>query len=157
MSKYIIAVMGAIIAYLGICYFVHQNEITKLSGEVKTLAGERDLAMQAAEKNKLSLDAYIESCESTVGVLKAQMDKERTLSKAQEGTLEKLSKKPPIKAKPEVKDAEKDPTSASVFELDPEYVRLLNDAYCEGNGNDPYCSTGVAGDGVQQANQSGRK
>jgi len=156
-SKYIIAIMGAIIAYLGVSYFVHQTDITKLEGRVNTLISERDIAVDAAEKNKLSLNAYIESCESTVGVLKAQIEKENTLSKAQESTLEKLSKKTPTKAKPEVKDAEKGPTSASVFELDPEYVRLLNDAYCEGNGNDPYCSTGVTGDGLQQANQGGRK
>lgn len=157
MSKYIIAIMGAIIAYLGISYVVHVQSINTLSNKVADITKERDRALEVAENNKRNLDLYIDSCEATLATVNAQAEKDRALYKAKEATLEKLSTVKPTKATSEVKNASKGSTGASVFGLDPEYVRLLNAAYCDGNQDDPYCATEGAGDSLPASNKSGNK
>lgn len=141
MTKYIIAIMGAIIAYLGICYVVDLKTINRLEGNLNTVTKERDRAVESAEKNLRNLDLYIDSCESTLAQMNAQAEKDRATSKAKEATLEKLSHTNPTKTIKEVENASKAHSGASVFDLDPEYVRLLNSAYCDGNKDDPYCTT----------------
>lgn len=140
MTKYVIAALLAVICCLSVANRLNTLEIRNLQGDLKLRTEERDLSRKSADELKLNLDSYIQSCEVTVKAVKEQAAKDKALYDAREGTLEKLSKKPPIKGGTEVKNAPQSTTGGTVYELDPEYVRLLNNAYCTANKNDPYCT-----------------
>lgn len=157
MTKYIIIALCALALLLGFQNIGLSKSVSKLEGEVKTLTGERDYALEVAEKNKKSLDDYILSCESTLSVLKDAREKDKTLEDAKQATLGRVKATTNPTPKGEPKDAKNSTTGASVFSLDPEYVRMLNEAYCHGNTDDPYCSTDGATGGVSTSNKGSGK
>lgn len=152
MTKYIIIALCALTLFLGFQNISLTKHLSDLKGEVKTLTDERDYALEVAEKNKKSLDDYILSCETTVTVLKDAREKDATLEKAKQGTLSRVKAVTNPTPKGEPKDAKNSTTGASVFSLDADYVRMLNEAYCSGNTDDPYCTTNGATDGVRASN-----
>lgn len=157
MTKYIIIALCALALFLGFQNIGLTKKTTKLEGEVKSLTDERDYALEVAEKNKKSLDDYINSCETTLSVLKAAREKDKTLEDAKQATLGRVKATTNPTHKGEPKDAKNSTTGASVFSLDAEYVRMLNEAYCHGNTDDPYCTTNGATDGVRTSNQGSGK
>ncbi|WYV99026.1 Rz-like spanin [Pseudomonas phage vB_PpuM-NoPa] len=140
MTKYIIVALCAVSLFLGFKNISMTRDIDKLSAEVATLTKERDLAVDVANKNKKSLDDYITSCETTLKVLNDARAKDSALSKAKEATIERVKPKATITPKGEPNDAKNSHSGIPVYGLDPDYVRMLNEAYCYGNTDDPYCT-----------------
>lgn len=131
--NYIIVLLIVMVLGVGSVCKLQADKIVQLKIDV---ASWEKAATDAAERE---INAH-RSCEVTIeelDKLKATFDK---ADKAEKSTLEKLSEFPnPTPQRPLKNASNANSKPSSAIELDPAYVRLLNEAYCHGAPADIYC------------------
>lgn len=131
--NYIIGVLFALVLALGGVYKLQAMKIEQLKSDV---ASWEKATTDAAERE---LNAH-RSCEATIEELDKLHQSQKATDKAAGSTLEKLSKVTNPTPRRTVENASNaNSVPSTVIELDPDFVRVLNEAYCHGNPADLYC------------------
>ncbi|MNE18446.1 hypothetical protein D3C80_1114860 [compost metagenome] len=134
MLKYLLAGALALVLLLG-------WKTNSLLDQVSTLEASLKSEQSLVEQKQKSLDDKIESCAADLQALSDAHAVEKRNSEASQATLDKLSTVPPVTPKETKKNVPKEATGTpTVFSLNPEYVRVLNESYCHGRPTDPYCT-----------------